>query len=129
VDPEDPREPAQRRELGRLLLRRRAAGGGHPERGPLGAPTLRRAPGAAQDALGLRLRLHEREDALRDGLPAERLEPERRPPRLAVLRPPPERHLPPRRGALRPEEVLERDSGPLLRVHLAGAEPLLQLLR
>ena len=63
------------------------------------------------------------------GLLAERLEDGRPTPRLDVLGHLAQRDFAQRGEVLVPEEILERDLGPLARVDLAGLKPLLELFR
>ena len=81
VRAENDRKPPERRKLYLLLLRRLLAGAANPERIHVGAEALGGAPRAAQEPLGRRLGLHEREDPLAYSLTAERVENVRTAPR------------------------------------------------
>src|SRR5262249_61391242 len=108
VDAEQARNAPERRELCLLFRRGVAAIAMHPHRVDVGPETLGGAPGAAEDALRLRLRLDEGEHALLDRLPAERSQPGDRPARLGILRHLAKRKLAPRGAGLAAGEVLER---------------------
>jgi hypothetical protein len=100
----------------------------HPDRVDVGSQPLRRAPSPAEDSLRLRLRLDQREHTRADRLLAERLESIRVPAGLDVFCNLAQDELAQLGEILVAEEVLERDLGALLRVDLAGAQPLLKLL-
>src|SRR4029077_11715954 len=74
MDPEDARESAESRQLGRFLLGGLVVGRAHPESVDLGVQPLGGTPRAAENALRLRLWLDQRQDALAHRLLAERLE-------------------------------------------------------
>src|SRR5262245_66617359 len=104
------------------------AGRSHPQRVDVGAEALRGAPGATEDPLRLRLWLDEREDALTDGLLAERVENARLPSCLDVLGDLAEGELSQRLQVLAAEEVRERRLDPVTGVDLPCLDPLLQRL-
>ena len=122
-------EPPQRGELYLLLLRQARARPGRTQIASMSAPRrcaerharrmIRCDFGCGSTSASTRSR---------DRLLAERLEDGRPTPRLDVLGHLAQRDLAQRGEVLVPEEVLERDLGPLARVDLARLEPLLELL-